>query len=446
MKVIILPSVYGILAINQSKVLGSIYHDKSTRELADIYMQLQKGTVPGEFATFLTDLKNKGGESFLVENAVYINPISEAVHTACELINTPTELKSLRSGSSLLFNQIGITADMPTIAARTKALSEYIIKQQVAEISAQHDLHIKQAVDTLTDTNKTINILATRLREWYGLHFPELTDKLVDDHYLFTTIIAEFGKREQYNQSIMESKLHMPGPLAEQVFEKSSRSMGGSLDPLDVQIIQDLANRVISLFKFKENLENYISQTLELIAPNMKAVLGPNVASMLIGLAGSLERLAQFPSSTIQVLGAEKALFKALKFGAKTPKHGILFQWHKIRGQKAHLRGKISRMVAGKISILAKVDFYKGQFIGDKISKEIDDKIEHLKKMFPQAPKVKKAVDVKRLDQGGHGKPDSRGSQGQRSGKPDFKKKKFHKTQEKSHFKSKNKHKSGKPN
>jgi nucleolar protein 56 len=428
MKIILLPSVYGFLAVADSKVVESLYIDKSPRILAETYIQFQKGTAPVEMRQFLQSLKTKGYSSFEVEDPAYLDPINGIIKGSAELISDPSTCKALRSNFNSLLTQIQIATDAPTIASRTKTLAEFMDKLQVAEISTQHDLHIKQAVDTLNDVNKITNILATRLREWYGLHYPELTDKLVDDHVKFTQFVAKIGTRDKFNAELLQKEMELTPTLAELISDKAARSMGGLLDPFDIQTLQTLANRILDLYQLRQQLDDYISKTLDQVAPNLKAVIGSNVASLLIGIAGSLERLAQFPSSTIQVLGAEKALFKALKFGAKTPKHGIIFQWHKIRSQKSYLRGKISRMVAGKISILAKVDYYKGAFIGDKIGKEIDDKIENIKKMFPNPPKVKRAIKVQPIGQPTHG-----------GGRSDFSRrnKQFGKTNEKAHFKSK---------
>lgn len=429
-KIILLPSVYGFIAVADSKVVGSLYNDKSPRILAETYVQLQKGTAPMEMRQFLQSLKAKGYTSFEVEDPAYLDPINGIIKGSAELISDPAINKTIRSNFTNLLTQLHIEPNPTMIASRIKTLAEFMDKLQIAEISTQHDLHIKQAVDTLNDINKITNTLATRLREWYGLHYPELTDKLIDDHEKFTQFVAKIGTRDKFNAELLQKEMELNPTLAELISDKAARSMGGLLDPADIQTLQLLANRILELYQLRKQLDDYISKTLDQVAPNLKAVVGSNVASMLIGMAGSLERLAQFPSSTIQVLGAEKALFKALKFGAKTPKHGIIFQWHKIRSQKSYLRGKISRMVAGKISILAKVDFYKGTFIGDQLNKEIDDKIENIKKMFPNPPKVKRAVKVQPMGQMAHG-----------GGRSDFsrKNKQFGKSKEKAHFKSKHK-------
>ncbi|MBD3350548.1 MAG: C/D box methylation guide ribonucleoprotein complex aNOP56 subunit, partial [Candidatus Lokiarchaeota archaeon] len=119
-------------------------------------------------------------------------------------------------------------------------------------------------------------------------------------------------------------------------------------------------------------------------------LIGSQLAGKIITMAGGLRDLALMPSSTIQVLGAEKALFRSLRKNADSPKHGIIYTWPEIRGAQYWQRGKISRLLAGKISICSKVDYFKGDYIGDTILKEVKEKIEQIKESFPKPPKKKK--------------------------------------------------------
>ena len=202
-------------------------------------------------------------------------------------------------------------------------------------------------------------------------------------------MVAELGKRENFTVEKIKNLTQYKDEKIENIEAKAKRSLGGNLSETDIITIKRLAQTVLDQIEYRISLEKYISDALDSVAPNLKFVLGASITAKLISIAGSLERLAKFSSSTIQILGAEKALFKALKSGGKTPKYGILFQWNKIRGEKAYLRGKIARMVSGKVSILAKVDYYKGEFIGDKYKEEIEKKIERIKMQFPRAPKKK---------------------------------------------------------
>jgi nucleolar protein 56 len=123
------------------------------------------------------------------------------------------------------------------------------------------------------------------------------------------------------------------------------------------------------------------------VAPNVTALVGPLLGARLLSLAGSLEELAKLPASTVQVLGAEKALFRALRTGGKPPKHGVIFQFAEIRRAPKWQRGKIARALATKLAIAAKVDFFTGRYIGDELKKRLYERIEEIKKLYPKPPK-----------------------------------------------------------
>jgi nucleolar protein 56 len=392
MKIFLLPTTYGIFALNDSnQLVDKVYFQSPLNDLAGVYVQSQKGEINESLKEMLQRMKSQQINEFLVEDPALISPISQFIGISCSLFDDYPRLKRIKDNYlELLAGQIP-NLNASKLLTDTRILSEFMIKLQIAEISTHHDLHIKQSVDTISDLNKSINLLATRLREWYGLHYPELTDKLIDDNIKFAIFVAKLGMRENFTKERLVTEFELSEEKAELIAGKALRSMGGLLTEKDVETIQVLAKYVLDLVNLREKIDQYLSDILQEVAPNLKHVLGVPVASQLIALAGNLEKLAQFPSSTIQVLGAEKALFKALKYGIKTPKHGIIFQWHKIRSEKSYLRGKISRMVAGKISILAKVDFYKGEFIGEKISHDLETKIELIKKTFPNAPPPKSA-------------------------------------------------------
>jgi len=126
---------------------------------------------------------------------------------------------------------------------------------------------------------------------------------------------------------------------------------------------------------------------MEKTAPNVTTLVGSLIGAKLISKAGSLQKLAYMPASRIQMLGAEKALYRFLKTGEKRPKHGLIFQWNQIRSAKPYLRGKIARVVAGKVGLSAKVDYFSGEFIGEKLSIDISKKIKELEKKYPNPPK-----------------------------------------------------------
>jgi nucleolar protein 56 len=392
MKALLLTSVHGIIALNEkNKVVATVYHDISLNDLASNYILMEKGELPPDFKYFIQNLKEKGYSDFEIENPYYkplfkdldISDISSVITDDLQ------HFRELRENLIQLLLDSKISFSAKQLNSRSKILSEIMIKEQFAESITQKDYQIKQAGDSIVDLDKSINILSTRLREWYGLHFPELTDKLIYDHTVYAKLVSELGMRDNFKAEQIKSITSLSDEKIETVEAKAKRSLGGDLSETDIITIKKLAKTVLDQIEYRHDLEKYISEALDSVAPNLKFVLGASITAKLISIAGSLERLAKFSSSTIQILGAEKALFKALKSGGKTPKYGILFQWNKIRGEKAYLRGKIARMVSGKISILAKVDYYKGEFIGDKYKDIIERKIEKIKTQFPRAPKKK---------------------------------------------------------
>jgi len=390
MKALLLTSVHGIIALNEkNKVVGTVYHDISLNDLANYYILMEKGEPPPDFKQFIQNLKEKGFSTFEIENPSY-KPLFKDISDIYSIITDDLQhFRELRENLIQLLLDSKIPFSAKQLNSRAKILSEIMIKEQFAESITQKDYQIKQAGDSIVDLDKSINILSTRLREWYGLHFPELTDKLIYDHTVYAKLVSELGMRDNFVAEQIKSITSLSDEKIETVQAKAKRSLGGDLSETDIITIKKLAKTVLDQIEYRHDLEKYISEALDSVAPNLKFVLGASITAKLISIAGSLERLAKFSSSTIQILGAEKALFKALKSGGKTPKYGILFQWNKIRGEKAYLRGKIARMVSGKVSILAKVDYYKGEFIGDKYKDIIELKIEKIKSQFPRAPKKK---------------------------------------------------------
>jgi len=415
MKALLITSVHGIIALNEkNKVIGTIYHDKSLNDLANYYILMEKGELPPDFAQFIQNLKDQGCSAVEIENPSYKSLFKNITDVSGVITEDFPRFRDLRENLIQLLLDSKIPFKAKQLNSRSKILSEIMIKEQFAESITQKDYQIKQAGDSIVDLDKSINILSTRLREWYGLHFPELTDKLIYDHTVYAKLVAELGMRDNFTSEKIKSITNLNDEKIETVEAKAKRSLGGDLSETDIITIKRLAKTVIDQIEYRISLEQYISDALDSVAPNLKFVLGASITAKLISIAGSLERLAKFSSSTIQILGAEKALFKALKSGGKTPKYGILFQWNKIRGEKAYLRGKIARMVSGKFSILAKVDYYKGEFIGDKYKDIIERKIEKIKTQFPRAPKKK---DIKpEFQQRSKGKYQGSKSKYQKSG------------------------------
>ncbi len=225
--------------------------------------------------------------------------------------------------------------------------------------SVNDDALIIQAANAIDEVDKTINLLAKRLREWHYLYNPEISNK-IEDHDKFISLITR------------KSKIQLLKDL--NIDEKDA--MGAALKDKDASAILLLATQIDNCYKLKAHYENYLNQLEKEVCPNFMEVAGITIAAKLISHAGSLKRLVEMPASTIQVLGAEKALFRHMRNKRRNlpPKYGIIHEHQLIQKSKAKMHGKAARALADKLSIAIKIDYFKGKFIGDKLKKELVDK------------------------------------------------------------------------
>ncbi|MFX1518238.1 MAG: NOP5/NOP56 family protein, partial [Promethearchaeota archaeon] len=244
------------------------------------------------------------------------------------------------------------------------------------------DVYIAQAIKSIDDVNSILNLIYARLSEWYGIHFPELQD-LVRDNPQYITLISKTGGAIRSNIDA-DTLSHLSDKRRDLILQAAQQSLGTEISTYDMNPISQLARFGVEILKTKDDLEKYIDESMKEIAPNIQSLVGSLLGARLIALAGSLEDLAKCSSGTVQVLGAEKALFRHLRSGEDPPKHGVIFQSSYIHSSKKHQRGKIARALAGKLSIAARVDFFSGEFIGTTLLKELENKIEGIKSSFPE--------------------------------------------------------------
>ncbi|MFA5311920.1 MAG: ribosomal biogenesis protein [Methanomassiliicoccales archaeon] len=231
------------------------------------------------------------------------------------------------------------------------------------------DKCVAQAIRATDDLIETINLMSERLHEWYGLYFPELADYAREERY--AEIVAKGGSREDILRSL----------------EVDLESVGSEMLEEDINVIRSFASSLFDLYQRKADLDKYIQESMEKVAPNMTRLLSANLAARLVSLGGGLGRLARLPSSTLQLLGAEKALFLHLKTGKNPPKHGIIFQHPMVNKAPYWQRGKVARTLGGKISIAVKVDFFKGEFMGDKLVADMEARVKEIREKYPNPPR-----------------------------------------------------------
>jgi nucleolar protein 56 len=184
------------------------------------------------------------------------------------------------------------------------------------------DNMIIQAIALLDQLDKDVNLFAMRVREWYGYHFPELI-KLVPDNYQYARaaqFIADKDKLDEEKLPELAAILEDDATRAQNVLDAARGSMGASLSEIDMLNINMFATRVVSLAEYRKSLSSYLTEKMNAVAPSLTALLGERIGARLISHAGSLTNLSKYPASTVQILGAEKALFRALKTKGNTPK------------------------------------------------------------------------------------------------------------------------------
>lgn len=210
-----------------------------------------------------------------------------------------------------------------------------------------------QAVGLLDDLDKELNNYAMRLREWYGWHFPEC-GKIVTDNVTFAKVVKFIGMRTNTKDSDLSELL--PEDIEKMVKEAAEISMGSEISDEDEFNIKELCDQIISLSEYRQSLTEYLKARMMAIAPNLTVMVGELVAARLISHAGSLINLAKQPASTIQIFGAEKALFRALRTKHDTPKYGLIYHASLVGSANPKLKGKISRSLASKCALCVRVD------------------------------------------------------------------------------------------
>lgn len=234
------------------------------------------------------------------------------------------------------------------------------------------DTMIVQAIALLDDLDKELNTYAMRVKEWYGWHFPEM-GKIVNDNLAYARVILSMGMRTSAAEADLAEVL--PEEIETAVKAAAEISMGTEITREDLDNIQALAEQVVSFTEYRAQLSGYLSARMAAIAPNLTALVGELVGARLIAHAGSLMNLAKSPASTIQILGAEKALFRALKTKHDTPKYGLIYHASLIGQATGKNKGKIARMLATKATMGIRVDALadwsaEGEGKGDLVTEE----------------------------------------------------------------------------
>lgn len=388
MKTTIVESVIGILAFDENnKLIDSVQFSKDAAKTAETLLKIEAGRITDEQVSLIERLKSKGYTAFVFESSETARNANARLNIEVEVVQSSSAGEATRANLEQIAVQTGFVEDASKLREWTHNVSTELTKLKVRKTAEKRDMSVIQAIQAIDDLDRTVNIFVARIREWYGLHFPEL-DRLVEKHETYARLVVNLGSRENFVADRLE-KEGLPKTRSEQIADTAQKSMGAGISDADLLQIQTLSRDVLQLYETRQSSEGYMESLMEEVAPNTKTLAGSLLGARLIALAGGLANLARMPASTIQVLGAEKALFRSLKTGTRPPKHGILFQHTLIHEAKRWQRGKMARAIAGKLAIAARTDVYSGKYLGDGLKASLERRVKEIQEKYSEPPPEK---------------------------------------------------------
>lgn len=356
-------------------------------------LAIGKGEATSETDAIADEIEKLCEKEVIVEEQMLARALSRFGNLSVQ-IKANKITKWFRENQDEYLTKLGITKTPEEISSFRRDVAIRLSKAKVSAASGEKDLLVKNAIDAIDEIDKSINIFVMRLREWYSVHHPSLS-KLVEDQDQYARILRECSDKESMTRDLLVSA-GISDDSTELILKAIPGDIGAELRDIDLNIIKTLAIAIDDLYNTRKELEDYVEIVMQNISPNMTGLVGSLVGARLISLAGSLKELARKPSSTVQVFGAEKALFRSLKTGADPPKHGIIFRVSEIHTAPYWQRGKIARALAGKLSIAARIDAYSDRNIGISLREDFLKRVEEIKKQNPNPPPPKPPKPVER--------------------------------------------------
>ncbi|KAF1977180.1 pre-rRNA processing nucleolar protein-like protein Sik1 [Bimuria novae-zelandiae CBS 107.79] len=302
-------------------------------------------------------------------------------HVSCETGETNPVvgdlLRGLRQHAGKLIKQLQSGDIERSVLGLGHAYSRSKVKFSVNK----SDQHITQAISTLDQVDKDLNQFSMRLREMNGWSFPELS-KIVSSNEQYAKLVLHIGDKSRLVDDDLHDLAALVGDdegVAQAIIKAARTSMGRDLSGADMEIVMNFAKRTASLAAYRKQLSSYLSSRMNSVAPNLAALIGDSVGARLISKAGSLTNLSKYPASTVQILGAEKALFRALKTKGNTPKYGLIYHSSFIGKTGAKSKGRISRFLANKVSIASRIDNFSEtptSKFGEALKRQVEERIE----------------------------------------------------------------------
>lgn len=340
-------------------------------KISERMIQMDKGSLTPE-EEYLLRKNVKKCNSMVIESNINVSNYKNLKGSSkFEFQNPSAAGDYLRSNMGKFLKEIGFIESEEELNHKIRTFAFDITNYRIKEASKARDMFLIQAINSIDEIDEATGKLIERLREWYTIPFPQL-DKIKNNEKYVDLITT--GSQ---NESL--SDLHI-----------DDQSIGADIEEKDLLIVQEFANSIKMLQVTKKSLNDYIEEKMDELAPNLSDLVGALLGAKLIAHTGGIEKLSLLPSSTVQILGAEKALFRHLKTGERPPKHGLIYQYPQIRSANWWLKGKFARTLAAKISLAVRKDVYSGDFDAS-IKEDLQKKLEEIKKAYPFPPRTRRS-------------------------------------------------------
>lgn len=382
MKTYLVVSELGLMLLDENhRSSSSLQFPKEDR--AKSFLEASSGALSESELTWIKERVSE--DMILVAESQLVPPIQRAKINVQPA--TDEDMRAIRKSQISMLVGSGLATSEEDAELAIRDVSMEISNLRIKDMSSNPDLQAMESVQALDEIDKTANIISSRLREWYGLHFPELVS-MIDDNISLSKLVTNFKSRVNFDADLLE-QMGFSKAKSKAIESAAKSSRGADLREEDLLRIIQLAEEAQHLFTLRDKLASHVEKTMRQVAPNLTEIAGASIGARLIAKAGGLRKLAILPASTIQILGAEKALYRALKSGARPPKHGILFQHASVHSAPKWQRGKVARSVAGKIAIAARVDTFRGSK-DESILSSLQTRLDEIKKKYKEAPEERK--------------------------------------------------------
>ena len=403
MEYYITQSIIGFIAFDEDlKIAGYRLFDED--EIVSRNIEIENNELVEEEISLINEMPSEDS-TIIIETTKRRSQYRNLESFDSIIIETPNRGgEHLRENLESILMEIGFDGGK----SQFRELYNQLAIEKIKESSQEEDKLLIQAINSIDDIDESISKLVERIRDWYTIYFPEMDT--ISNNETYIKLIAESENREDILKNHNE---HF----------NTDYSSGADIEDVDLIMVKCFAESIYSLQNSRKDLEKYIDTKMEEIAPNLRDLLGPTLGAKLIAHIGSIKRLATYPASTVQIMGAEKAIFRHLKTGERPPKHGLIFQHPSVRGAKWWNRGKVARNLALKITLAVRKDVFSGEY-DPSIAEDYLKKVEQIEKDNPFPKKTSKRRKSERDLERGNRDKKSKKYKGNKKNRKNKKKKK----------------------